>query len=689
MIRTFLALCLLAVSSANLAAETARGDSLAKTPDSLRMRKRAASSLPVWSMEKDSLAFYEYRHIGDIAVLASGASLFGLGIEGQPSWLSSQGSLPRQFALVEDGIDAADIVTGSTTFVLSGTEDAERVIVHPAHESFWRGGNGMATTVELRRRRWKASRPFTRLRHTEAPYDYLGTDIIFNVNPSPDGMLHIGINRQTNGTSGSTNPARYSQSRFETWLTRLEYTDRISSRFSIELRHEYGDALVYQNGGILGARSSADTNAMAFPDRGAANAEENAFNPILAALANPTMNSQIRRHLALAGASVDWDGDSSHVTSARFLYRSQSRHFSDGLAFAADSRFTGDDITSDDSWHLAEAQLHHSSEIGPLTLDANGRAGYFNADYRYLGASSKGLLVSAGAMATASIGSWRTRLFGRIDHSMEITTAGIGAGIDASLFEGFGFWGGASVSSRPPTAFERGYRSARTSIVGASSDGTDRTAVVEAGLRQSCSWTTNLLTVTYQRTTSPLRLTAGYSFDASRGSPIRFLTSFQYGQWHSDAVNISLVNTLSWWLLTLESRGRITVPLNQNSWSVTLPVPKREIQSALSFRGNLIEGTLDLKTGVSASICSAYVPAVYDPETDMFLLPSLSESESAGISSYTSRAVVDAFLFATIKGTATLHLVVHNLFDARYITTAMYPMHERSFRFGVDWTLFD
>ena len=51
-----------------------------------------------------------------------------------------------------------------------------------------------------------------------------------------------------------------------------------------------------------------------------------------------------------------------------------------------------------------------------------------------------------------------------------------------------------------------------------------------------------------------------------------------------------------------------------------------------------------------------------------------------------SAETLDFILFARI-GDAVIHLVWENLLNSEYAVTVFYPAADRSFRFGVTWTL--
>jgi hypothetical protein len=685
-IRVSISILFLSALACVASSQSIRVDPEVVAKDSVSISRRIGTARFADIITKDSASLFEYRHTGEFVARFPGAALLGLGSEGQPSWLSINGSLPGQFSLIENGLESVDPVTGTATLLLSGIEDAMAVSVLPAHEAFWHAGGGRTAVVEVVPVLWRTTRPFTRLRHTEAPYDFLNTDIIFNVNPSPTAILHVGINRQSNGVTGNTNPARFSGSRFESWLTRLAYTDRIAGHFTLNLRHEYGDALVYLNGGVSGSRLSTDSTVMVYADRSIA--EETAFNPILAPLANATMVSQLRRHLFLAEGAMDWTGDSLHVTTAALSYRSQARHFSDRPVNSAGG-FANDDITRDDSWLLVDASLRHESTMGPLTIKATGRAAWLSTDETFITTHRNGLIASVGGMAIMNIGSTQVRAFTRLDHRMGNTAVGIGGGIDVPIGDAFALRGGASASSRLPTLFETDWRSPRMIITGEATGRQDKSLVAEAGLRHSAGWSQTTIQACYQANQLYSTISTGYLFGDASASDVRFLTQIDYGARREDVLSVSFANIITAWDLNLETRGRLTGLLKTSDAALPFPFPEREGSVSLYYRGMLISRTLELKIGASASFCSAFQPGLYNPETDLFTIVLPGRQYADGLASYTARSVIDVFLFATVKEAATIHIVLHNALDARYITTAFYPMYDRSIRFGADWVLFD
>jgi hypothetical protein len=117
--------------------------------------------------------------------------------------------------------------------------------------------------------------------------------------------------------------------------------------------------------------------------------------------------------------------------------------------------------------------------------------------------------------------------------------------------------------------------------------------------------------------------------------------------------------------------------------------PKLSLSSSLYYRGVLIAGALDLKVGGAITYVGRYIPPVYNPLSNSYTTPEQPVAESANIGDYTQAPRLDAFVFATVKKRATIHLLLNNLLSANYITTQFYPMSDLALRLGVTWVIFD
>jgi hypothetical protein len=260
----------------------------------------------------------------------------------------------------------------------------------------------------------------------------------------------------------------------------------------------------------------------------------------------------------------------------------------------------------------------------------------------------------------------------------------MGAGVELPL-GAWNFWGGISYSPRIRSLLETAYQSSLVVVHGDRTPDLDKVSVLEGGIR----WNTSGIDVdlrgfvrredrfqyiqsaAYQDTVlGRYVLTVGAIPD---GTPLTF-----YGG------SASVRTTL--WRFHIDQQLSWTRLDSDHPILGTATVPELQYSGALYYRGSLIEGTLDLKVGGRILFCTEYMPPAYHPEAGIFALPS---NLDAALPSYTDMMRVDLFLFASIKQRATLHISMHNVLDAEYITTGFYPMYDRALRFGVDWLFFD
>ncbi|MBL0175379.1 MAG: hypothetical protein IPP94_08980 [Ignavibacteria bacterium] len=674
------------------------------TAPALRADDSPASIL----LRPDTLAFMDYRHAGDIAATQGGFFLYDLGSPGQPGWLGRHGSSPFQSALLRDGVSTADLLTGQADLTQLATEDAAVITLYPMHQSFWHAGSGMLAAVDMTPRRWDAPRPYTRIRHAEGPYDELFTDVQFAINPGAADNLFLGVTRATVGSTATTDPARFANTRAERWHLRAEYRRTVSDLLTLRLSNEYTDQIVFMNGGIRRDLSAA---LPLFPDRSVAGFADSAFNEITAAFLNPHYRAQAIRNDSRAEASFDWGGDSTMVSSAALSFQLGKREATNSaqplLRTAPDTAY-GETLDRTDRWNLVSFRLRHRMDLRWAELDARADAGWFVAPGSALPSSVNGLTGSAAAMLRLPYDRFRLSMFARADHQRSETASGAGATIEI-LRGTFMPWLGIAFTSRIPSLIENysegldsiatvgfayGHPFAPTGNVAPALDATpvsaqrahERSFIAEGGVRIDASWLEADLRASYRSTAAMTELYNTFSSDSDFAGTRWYLTYPASSERTLTVLGLSFHARVMLWKFSLENTVSLT---SYESGEASPLAPKIDDEALLYFRGTLIEGTLQVKAGGRFSYRSSFAPTGFDPATGVFALPGPEESRLSGARSFTDRVSADLFLYATIKDAATLHVVLHNLLNARFITTRFFPAPDRGITFGVNWVFLD
>ena len=356
-------------------------DSLSQTiPPAVAAIER--SELPVlgrfgsWTWSRDSLSLLPYQRFSDILELHPFISVADLGNFGQPHAMIAAGALPETGSFSVGGLPYDDMITGMKSTDMLATEDAQSITVYPQYQAFWYGSPGDVFAADVEEKQWKAARPITRLRHTEAANDYLYTDVMFTLDPSENGSLYIAGSRMTIGGTAGGNTARFENRAAENWNLRGRYAHPFSQPLSPSLTLRYHDELTYLNGGTLGIYDS--TSGLYRYDESDADFADAAFSPIDATLVNPSMETHRQRYTATAALRMQWTRDSSQVTLLRLHTASDVRRFRDAEDEDWLDLGVATELNESDHWSTVRLQLEHETALSWARPLLRGHAARFS-----------------------------------------------------------------------------------------------------------------------------------------------------------------------------------------------------------------------------------------------------------------------------------------------------------------------
>jgi outer membrane receptor protein involved in Fe transport len=114
--------------------------------------------------------------------------------------------------------------------------------------------------------------------------------------------------------------------------------------------------------------------------------------------------------------------------------------------------------------------------------------------------------------------------------------------------------------------------------------------------------------------------------------------------------------------------------------TVKLLSPDLMMSGELTYRNKFFNNALDFKFGIRSHFMNAQHGMTINPQMMLY-----REYSDTTVSSW---ARLD--LFAILKiGDAYVTLSYENLLDANYFITPVYPMPDRTFRFGINWVFLD
>jgi hypothetical protein len=630
-------------------------------------------------LTRSSLTTVEYHHAAGVLSRVQGVREYSLGNFGQPLWVGAFASTPMQWRMAVNGSTVEDALTDMPHPYFTAIDDMHEIRVSPSWKAFWIGGAGAVLTADFIEKEWDALRPVTRLRYSQSANEYTSTDAMFTLNTSETENLYVAGTRTSIGSATSNEAARFANNRHEAWNIRLRYRKHYTSRLSARMSLQYNDDMTLLNGGIA-PLDTDQSGRLSWPLSGSAPFSEEAFDPKSAILVNPTMFTHRQRYSGDITARLSWDRDSAHVTMLRLAGLSEVRRFRDRLEDIIADSLAEPRFNITDSWSRASIELHHMNDIEWATLTLSGQASPYVAEKGGAMFLRRGLNTMLRGKLELSLAGIHLAGLARLDRRWERSALSAGLGADITLAEGLAVWAGVSYSPRIYSLTEQWYRENGDAAL-ASQTPLEDVRIAEAGLKADLQWLQADIRI-FQRQ-SEQRLAAWTSPVADSVYGRYSLRFIEQGELNT-IPGISSDVRVTFWRMHLDQQFSTLLVNEAVDGIPALPAPRLSWRAELYYLGSLIEGTLNLRVGGSLEYSSRYYPMTWHPMTGLF-----TWSVADGAWSYTDRWRMDAFLFATVKDRATIHVVLHNILDTRYVTTAMYPMFDRSMRIGVDWVFYD
>ncbi len=667
------------VVQAPVAAEnTPRGESSAS--DSLSIPRRQTHSPQHVVFSRDSLKLMEYHHAGALVAGVAGVSEYSLGNLGQPLWLGIGGSSPMQWSMALNGGETSDPLTMRSNPFAIATEDMSEVRIYPQYESFWVGGAGSLLAVDFVEKEWDAPRPITRLRHTEAANEYLYTDAMFTLNPSESENLFLAGTRTTIGATSTNGAARFANNLHEGWNLRLRYRKDFSEHVRARAALRYDDDITLLNGGVANSQDG-EFSRLPYPLDGAEPFSTEAFDPKSALLVNSTMFEQKQRYTAEVSGNIQWDRDSAHVTLLRVTAQSEVRRFRDKLQDLYVDSLAEGYLNLTDRWSRVSFEVQQVNDLEWATLTLGGTATPYIVEKGEYAFYRSGLNTMLRGKLDLTLGFLHAAGMARLDRAYDRSAFSAGVGGDIRLHSALSLWAGLSYTPRIYSLTEQLYRRYTIGSGSIADTPLEESRIAEFGLRADLDWFQADLRLFQRQSERRLTLVTDPVIDTLYG---RYTLHINEGGATDRFTGASADVRIRYWRIHLDQKFSSLFVRRKSGWAPTLLAPDLSYKAELYYRGSLIEGTLDLKLGGAFSYNNAYLPTTYHPVTGLF-----TYAMPGGAWSFTDMWRVDAFLFATIKDRATIHLVLHNALDTPYISTQFYPMFDRALRLGVNWVFFD
>ncbi len=558
---------------------------------------------------------------------------------GQYTALTADGIDWRGIGVLSNGRTLADPASGIYNLELMTEENLERLEVVTGPRAFLYGLNTTGGTINLVTRNYNSNRPFTRLFYSESSYGYAQTDGSFAQNVSRHTNVTAGFHFQ--GTDG-----RYLNEADEAWQVRAKIRYALTPNLSILLSDYFTSTNTDLSGGIDPSTFSFATLVQDV------------------AVKNSDSYEKITRHdidLTTIGTLFP---DSSNVTTLTAYYSGNLREYRDeedrsnpnGLLVRQDQRssWSGIQVTQTLASPLGSMEAGAMTELrqveGSPTIGRRKTtlsAAWFKDDY-------------------ALDNNWNLAAYGRIQHILGATRAGIGADARVSLVAGLAAFGGLSSSYRVPN-FTELYWSDSTAQ-GSPGLAPEHHMVFEAGLE----WRTDR--DNYVRVTLNHRAISNPIFIDRIDTPFLFpRLRFVQGD-HEDLTDVTIGFSLRVWRLLFEGSG--TYFVSRSGGTASEDLPRLWVAGGAYFRNELFKGNLDLKVGIRGWYRTGYNGDLFNPQVLAFV-------PNAGLP--LGRAASVDFVLLAHLGDAQIHFIWENLPGISYFASPSYPGLDRVLRFGLSW----
>lgn len=603
-------------------------------------------NLPAGRVITDSMInFTDYRYLGDLLTPTPGVYVRELAGPGQYNDFTIEGLGPRGVAFLADGVELSDPFSGIFNPYLSPTENIDRIELISGPRAFLYGFNSTGGVVNLTSKSKKAIHPYSRIRYSESADGFALVD----------GMVSQDLIRGLNVTAGfqhHTFGERFPNDDYDHWNGRFKIRYNIGSNLNVFASEMYNQTRLGLNGGVdIATTPPADW-----------------FDVRSAQMVNTSAYEKITRHDLQVGAAVRPEGDSNAVSTLTLYLSSHLREYRNGENQFSTTPAVREDDHAD--WLGAKLTIHQllAGQSADLGAEMQSQRVYSPVSIR-----TRPVLFNVyGLTDLHPLGIVTLSPYGRFDSYRSEQRLSWGGDGVLSFGAGFEAFGGYSQSYRFPTIQER--EGTPGVVSSAILDETpERHHLLEAGVRLSGNDLLSFEAKAFQRIIwDPIVVAPQNIADAS--------VPYVFSR-HGKMILRGADATASLRLGSFVFDGVAQYVERVDHEDDVIDFPRWTGTGGGYYWGKLFGGHLDLKTGFRGRILSAFAGREFNQQAIVYV----PNDQPYNIS---LTGTVDFVLIAHL-GSAYLHFIWVNLGDRQYVTTAFYPMTDRSVRFGVSWDLQD
>ena len=579
------------------------------------------------------------RSIQDLFRFKPGIFVRDLGRPGLPDQIIFGGIDGRGVSYLMDGRPLTDPVTGRLNPYNIPIEFIDHLEVRPFEQAFVEGTQGSAATVNIVSRQYNTSRPITKIRFVQGPYEHLLTDALFTQNITRPVNFLFAVQRHVSDN-------RFLNSSLDAWNVRSRIRYNVTDRLNISLADFYQQSGLGMNNGI-NIDSTLSIGLDPFNEAEAAPFSESASE------------SQTRRDVTLSVIALALD-DSLSPTRLSVYFTTSERHYTDPAGLTSG-------LFDNYAFEVHGLSLRQTLQAGRATLYAGGQVERRLAGLGQVGAFDR--LMQAW-YADASVDLVFIRPGAMVRGERNGSGQGFSWGIHTKLTptDGITLSGGWSDSRRFPTLQELNWSlysfagnpnlverhglahvsvDVRTPLISLSADASQRT--VENAI--------------VFRTISPLP-----DFPAIVAHSISSLVIRQL----SGGVT---VNHRQW-----EATGGMTWTEVKEGDVITAAHPRFILTGELAYRDVFFDDALEARFSLQSRFVSEHTGTRFFPSSGMF-----AENTGKRLESFSAIDLSGVFHV----GDAFLSITWENPLDRQFYTVFPYPAMGRNVKVGINWIFLD
>ncbi|HUI30695.1 MAG TPA: putative porin [Candidatus Acidoferrales bacterium] len=593
---------------------------------------------PSFSITDSEITWNDYTFSGEVLNKIPGTYLANMYGAGDPSQLYFDGMGSQYSRYLLDGVELNEPTTASMNLYHVPMEFVDNVEYLDALRAPIYQFNANGSLVNFQTQSYSEAKPYSKVRHLEAPYNYLITDGVFSQNIGFNSNIDAGFERQT--TDG-----RFQNTVYDGVNIRVKY------RYSIDSTHQLAATELYY-------RTKGGANGGSLPYSVDASIFDQNFNSVRSSTADLTY---LQHHLQVAYSESD-PKDSTQFYTLSAYYDYYNFEFGELANERIDSSFYLTNISRRAGANLRGSRSFLGGHFN-FGLEAVREENPYNSRASIPSANR----VSAyGDEEIYLFDFVKVGVFGRGDIVVDKFYPDFGAsfGLGNDIFN---IEAGGNVSDHVPSMSDK-YFVTRYFVGNSDLNAeTDKTFQLKAGVKLGESF--DLAVKPYMKLID---------------DPIYFQTKY-VGQ--SEYPQISVLNLnnrkiygldasvkVGLWKFTADGMlNYVDEKINSNEVYI---LPKIFASGELYFHDVFFTGHLDLKVGVRGQFETTFNGEEFYPEAMIFYPGTLNSFGPSGSS--------DFFVQGRVRD-AVIYFTIFNITGQLYVLAPVYAALNTSFALGVNW----